>query len=77
MGRINIRGGSPLRMDFELANGEKSPGNFEVKLVLHSSGNWYEVERTDGVPFGTAVGRAAKMRVTGVVRQEVVVDYNE
>ncbi len=83
MGRINIIGGSPLKMDFELDSGLKSPENFKVKLVEHSSGKWYEVEREDGTTFGTARGAAAKMRVTGVGSkigagsQIVVVEYDE
>ncbi len=77
MGRINIIGGSPLRMEFELANGDKSPENFEVKLVKHASGKWYEVEREDGTTFGTASGDAADMRGTTKNKRQVEVDYNE
>lgn len=85
MGRINIRGGSPLRIEFEVDTGnappndkESAPKDFGVKLVLHASGNWYEVERTTGgALLETLPGTRANMRVTGVAKQVVDVEYDQ
>ena len=76
MGRINIIGGSPLKMNFELANGKKSPKHFEVQLK--KVGNWYQVVRkVGGKPLKTANANAANMTGTTRSERKVQVDFDE
>ncbi len=82
MGRINIIGGSPLRIDFEIDNPafpggvEKAPKDFEVEL--ERQGNTYRVVRkVGGGPLETATGPAAKLRVHSQGNQRVEVDYDQ
>ncbi len=77
MGKGNIIGGSPLRLVFELDNGDKSPEDFEVKLVRHGNAKVYVVERTDGTPFETKRHDEANMSIENQTRQKVVVGYDE
>ena len=84
MGKINIIGGSHLRMNFEIeirdpgggTHTETSPGDFAVELVQH--GDRYRVVRTDGGRFETAQGNSANMEATtagGTGNTTVVVEY--
>ncbi len=75
MGKVNIRGGSPLHLSFEDGN-EESPKDFDVELVRH--GNTYHVVRTaNRQPLETRGGDAAKMRVTNQSPRWVEVLYDE
>lgn len=77
MGRINIRGGSPLEINFETEGG-KSPGDFVVKLEKSKSGkDWYRIVHEDGTDLETARGDGANMIVSAESKRRVAVDYVE
>ncbi len=74
MGKVNIRGGSPLHLSFEDGN-EESPKDFDVRLVRH--GNSYHVVRTDGKPLETKRQDAADMKGKTKSKRFVQVSYVE
>ena len=75
MGKINIRGGSALHLNFEVGN-EESPKDFDVELVRH--GNAYHVVRTaNGEELETQPNAAADMKGKRITPRHVEVDYEE
>lgn len=80
MGKINIRGGSPLKINFEFANGDKFPGAPGIDVELVRTGNKYHVRRVGGAELQTAAGPAANITATvpgGPGKQDVEVDFAE
>ena len=74
MGKINIRGGSPLRIDFEFASGDTAPGTYDV--ALKKVGNTYHLIRANGTRVDTKSGPAANM-LARTEKQEVIVAFDE